>query len=1104
MNQPAYEHNGQPVDAAAFYAIACDPRRSVAVEACAGAGKTWMLISRIVRALIEPGPDGHQAAPHEILAITFTRKAAGEMRRRLDEQLQSLALASDARLDQDLLAFGVPPDRVPALREPLRGAWEAMLASGRPVQVRTFHSWFGALLKQAPLELLRQLGLPPSYELLMDDGSALAEAWRPFLAAVAQSAELQADYTALVAAHGRFSTEKALQSALQKRAEFTLADEAGVVEASVPRHGELFAELAAFDDPADALFDHAPTADLLAEAAAVLAQASAPTFAAKGVELREALAARAPDQVTAALLTQAGEPRKFGKLGSDATLRAAQDALLRILAAGQQHQAWQHQQRLARLARCLLGVFAEVKRARGWVDMGDLERAAQLLLTDEVLAGWVQQRLDARVRHLLIDEFQDTSPVQWQALRDWLSGYAGAGGGGAISVFIVGDPKQSIYRFRRAEPQVFRAAQAFVQQALEGERLACDHTRRNAPGVIEVVNATLLAAQADGAYEGFRAHTTASPDPRGALLALPPIQRAEREGEEADPLAWRDTLTMPRVEAEETLRAQEVAQAARWVQAQIEAGVSPGEILVMARRNEPLAAMQDALRALGVATEMPEKAALPDAPVVQDVIALVDALVSPAHDLSLARALRSPIVGASDAELVELALLARAQPGRPWLDLLQQQELLATVWQGRAADLMQYRHWLATLPPHDALQAIVRHADLPARYAAATPAPERARTLAQLQALLGAALDLQGGRYLTAYALVRAFRSRTAQAIRTPPLEAGAQAVRLLTVHGAKGLEADVVLLLDTQAGPGRKDTMGALIDWPGEARVPRQFVFLTHESRPPPSAQPLMEAELAERAREELNALYVALTRARRTLVLSSITPARQSAVPTWWDRLQALARPVEAPPASAAHAEGEAPPAQLLEVPNWAAARTEQAQPAMVSGVAGPASPAPPQDSEVSRIGQAMHWLIERAGLRPAGAPAPGWSDGQRAAAARRFALDAAQLAQAQQAAGRILAGEAAWAWHEGEVLDAFDEVELVHEGQRLRIDRLVRRRAGAHGPEAWWVLDHKSAAHPERDPELMAQVARYRDAVQNIHSGEMVRAGLLSGDGRLFPVA
>ena len=137
MNQPAYEHNGRAVDAAAFYAIACDPRRSVAVEACAGAGKTWMLISRIVRALIEPGPDGHQAAPHEILAITFTRKAAGEMRRRLDEQLQNLALASDARLDQALLAFGVPPDRVPALREPLRGAWQAMLESGRPVQVRT-------------------------------------------------------------------------------------------------------------------------------------------------------------------------------------------------------------------------------------------------------------------------------------------------------------------------------------------------------------------------------------------------------------------------------------------------------------------------------------------------------------------------------------------------------------------------------------------------------------------------------------------------------------------------------------------------------------------------------------------------------------------------------------------------------------------------------------------------------------------------------------------------------------------------------------------------------------------------------------------------------
>ncbi len=135
-------------------------------------------------------------------------------------------------------------------------------------------------------------------------------------------------------------------------------------------------------------------------------------------------------------------------------MRAAQDAARHVLAAQTQHAAWQHQQRMARLTRCLLLEYGMLKRARGWVDMNDIERAAQVLLADPVLSGWVQERLDARIKHLLIDEFQDTNPLQWQALHAWLSGYTGAGA--APDVFIVGDPKQSIYRFRRAEPQVFR------------------------------------------------------------------------------------------------------------------------------------------------------------------------------------------------------------------------------------------------------------------------------------------------------------------------------------------------------------------------------------------------------------------------------------------------------------------------------------------------------------------------------------------------------------------------------------------------------------------------------------------------------------------------
>ena len=144
--------------------------------------------------------------------------------------------------------------------------------------------------------------------------------------------------------------------------------------------------------------------------------------------------------------------------------------------------------------------------------MADLERCALALLRDDELAGWVQERLDARIRHVLIDEFQDTSPLQWHALQSWLSGYAGAGGGASgqrpPGVFLVGDPKQSIYRFRGAEPRVFAAAARFVRDALGGSALACDHTRRNAPAVIAAINGVFGQAAAEGAFDGFRPHTT--------------------------------------------------------------------------------------------------------------------------------------------------------------------------------------------------------------------------------------------------------------------------------------------------------------------------------------------------------------------------------------------------------------------------------------------------------------------------------------------------------------------------------------------------------------------------------------------------------------------
>lgn len=1068
--EPAFEHNGRTVSREQFYAIACDPRRHVAVEACAGAGKTWMLVSRVLRALLAG------AQPQDILAITFTRRAAGEMRQRLQDWLAQWSGASDEVLARELAARGLPHADADT-RAALRGLYARLLQSGRPVQIRTFHSWFAALLRGAPVSVLQSLGLPGRFDLLEDDQEAVARVWRRFHAALERDAAAHADYEASVAAHGRFNTLKALEAALAKRVEFGMADAVGVVDESVRPFGEVFPEFAGLETPGQALqLDWVRTS--LAEAARTLGLASAPSFAAKGGELERALADGSLQGVFDALLTQSREIRKFSeKIAGLDDVRTAQSLAQQLCAATLQHEAWLHHGRVARLARLLLQSYAALKREHGWVDMSDVERTAHVLLSDPVLAGWVQERLDQRVRHLLIDEFQDTNALQWQALHAWLASYAGAGGDGP-SVFIVGDPKQSIYRFRRAEPQVFQAAQDFIARELGGDRLACDHTHRNAPAVLAVVNTVMDAAQREGLYNGFRPHTTQSSH-AGGVFALPPIPRPAQEAAAQRDAAWRDSLTVPRELPEERLVTLECRQAAAWIAGQLRAGCKPGEVMVLARRRERLAAMEEELRTLHIPAQQPEKTDLCEAPEVQDLAALLDALVSPGHDLSLARALKSPLFGADDAALVALALRARAAvaegPPRAWFELLLQDAGLPEPLPAAAAALRRWQPWVQVLPPHDALQAIYDDGDVLARFARAAQAPLRAGVLANLQALLGAALQVGGGRYLTPYAFVRALR---AGGIRGPAV-AAEDVVRLLTVHGAKGLEAPVVVLLDTDGAPSRPESMGALCEWPGEAPAPWRFAFLASETRPPACNAEALAVEQAARAREELNALYVAMTRAERQLVISSVVPSGAPAM-TWWQRLQPLAVPLPVPEAGTPlHGVDGADRFTLRVVPG-------AAQPATLEWL----RPATPEGSDASRLGEAMHRLLETwqgAGIAPA----------QLREVERAFGLDAAAARRAAAMAERIVEGEGAWAWDARQLDWQGNEVELHFAGELLRLDRLVRRRDTGE----WWVLDFKSAGQPQRQPELVAQMRRYVEAVAAANVGAAVRAAFLTAQGALI---
>ncbi len=1069
----AYEHNGQPVSAEAFYAIACDPRRSVAVEACAGAGKTWMLVSRIVRALLEG------AQPQEILAITFTKRAAGEMRERLHDWLEQFAHADDATLIRELamrgFAYQKGPQPMPDGPELLSNLYQRILETGRAVQIRTFHSWFAALLRSAPLALLQQQGLPLNYELLEDDAPARALVWRRFYAALVNQPELRADFEAVVETHGRFQADKALQAALDKRTEFALADATGVVESSVQHFTAQFTEFGGLDEPEELLTSNRFHRQTLRDAAVALARASAPTFAAKGVELELALSAGDMQAAFTALLTEKGTPRKFGeKIVGIEQVRVAQELVLRVLAARQQHEAWLYQQRMARLARLLIAEFRALKQERGWVDMNDIETAALSLLGDELLSGWVQQRLDARIRHLLIDEFQDTNPLQWQALWSWLSAYGGAGT--APSVFIVGDPKQSIYRFRRAEPQVFKAAQQFVREGLDGELLSCDHTRRNAQRVISTVNAAMGAARDTDGYAGFREHTSESPE-AGAVGRLPAIPRSKEDEAAATELGgWRDSLTTPREVPEETLRTLEARQAAAWISRQIAGGLQPQEVMVLSRKRAGLLPLQDELRALHIPAVVGEKTALIDCCEVQDIVALLDVLVSPQHDLSMARALKSPLFGLGDDALVQIAL-QRADTGRSWFEVLQKQEHLPHVMQGLGPVLMQYKRWLDAFPPHDALQAIYQHGDVLAKFAAAAPDAQRASVLANLRALLAVALQLDGGRYATPYAFVRALKAGGQLA----PATVSDEAVRLLTIHGAKGLEAEAVLLLDTDTLERNADSMGVLVDWPGAEVAPQKFVFLVSETRPPACAVDTLAEEQAARRREELNALYVALTRARHTLVLSSITPHRET-TDSWWRRLDRLLDEVPVPPAQALEGGTARALDFLLELP---AAPVLPAS-AAIEVVAD-------EDSDLARVGKAMHRLLEWGSLAPP----------QLRAVVREFRLSPAQGQQAAERARSILAGAGAWAWDAQVIAWQGDEVELFHGGQLLRLDRLVQRRDAGHEGH-WWVLDYKSHFAPHLVPVLREQMRAYGAAVQALHAGQVVRTAFLTPEGALVEVA
>jgi ATP-dependent helicase/nuclease subunit A len=347
--------------------------------------------------------------------------------------------------------------------------------------------------------------------------------------------------------------------------------------------------------------------------------------------------------------------------------------------------------------------------------------------------------------------------------------------------------------------------------------------------VLFALNRVFEQAWEDGEFAGFRAHTTEWGDVPGAIVQLLP--RTERPPRAAAPAAtprpWRDSLRTPRHEVEEVLRMQEARAVAAAVAALVrEESITPGDIQVLSRKRDSLRLVADALAALHLPFAAPEKLALLDAPEARDLVALLDALASPTQNLSLAHALRSPVFGASDDDLVQIAQAAGG--GRWWRALttlpapspaLERARNLLLCWQAAAV----------RLPPHDLLDQIVEQGQVRERVAACVPAERRVAALGAIDALLGLSLTLDGGRYATPYRFVRALKGRALQVAVAPQPDA----VQLLTIHGAKGLEARVVFVMDSDPEPQNPDTATLLVDWPAESEHPLRCAFVAGPAAP-------------------------------------------------------------------------------------------------------------------------------------------------------------------------------------------------------------------------------------------------------------------------------
>ena len=824
--------------------FAVDPEHDVVLEASAGTGKTRVLVDRYVR-LIEKGVD-----PRHILAITFTRKAAAEMRERV---LAALV----RRAEQG----GIDPKR-----------WHALRQRISDIQISTIDAFCFSLLREFPLEA----GVEPGFDIADETEmgrfarEAMERTLRISRALLPDDEALRLLFARVKGNVLRGAVEEMLDRrhiALPAVADFVKRSRATSSAGAADDFLDRLRTLLGGSSHRAALLEHGPDApefrwlqlDLMD-----LDRLSGAATMARVQQLRRRLESY--------FLTQKGTPRLRGvfktELFAGKRSKELHDAAVVALAPSVKHALDALEidvnTLLARGLLRLLGIassaYDRLLEEHGLLDFaGMLDRAVGLLSQQEEFAR-SRLKLQARYHHVLVDEFQDTSRPQWRLIEHLVDAW-GEGEGGtdaATSIFIVGDRKQSIYRFRHAEVTLLDEAARKIS-ALRRDRpvrQAITKSFRAVPELLSFVNALAEATQSTGDLPERFTYTDqdrfpspgVSPgalrdgQPVLGLIAEPSIAKcAAAVASEIEQLIGR-AVVRGRDEAPRFARPDDIA------------------ILFRVRAGHQL--FETALEARNIRTYVYKGLGFFDAPEVQDLQALLRVLAQPDSDLRAAEFLRSRFMRVSDVALTRLApalsdALVSAHPSA--LDSLDATDR-ALIDRTRA-DLPRWLGLADRLPP-SAVGAAVRREAAYAFETRGRRVDQARENIKKVQSLIR---RVESRGYATLGRIAEYFETLKAGDESHAILEA-AGCVNLMTMHAAKGLEFPIVFLVNLQA-PGRGRSAGFTIVERGPAGEP-EVAFNSN------AATKLED----DRDTEELRRLmYVGVTRARDRLYLASQVDPRQ-----------------------------------------------------------------------------------------------------------------------------------------------------------------------------------------------------------------------------------